>query len=149
MTTGMRWLDGITDSMDMSLSKPRNIAKDRDAGMLRSVGSQRAGHDFSDSTVTIHSFLAVLDPGGRVGFSLGVASGASLQVWCAGLSCSLTQATTNFPPGAAFFFKAQILICCAFLFIQFKVFSNMHCDYFFDPKDIWVYQRIFTTQFIF
>ena len=41
----MRWLDGIIDSMNMSLSKLREIVKDRGAGILQSMGSQRVGHD--------------------------------------------------------------------------------------------------------
>ena len=42
----MRWLDGITSSMNMSLSKLRELVMDREAGVLQSKGSQRVGHDW-------------------------------------------------------------------------------------------------------
>jgi len=41
---GMRWLDSITDSMDMSLSKLQEIVKDGEAWLLQSIGLQRSGH---------------------------------------------------------------------------------------------------------
>ena len=40
----MRGLDGIIDSMYMSVSKLQEIVKDRKHGMLQSMGLQRVGH---------------------------------------------------------------------------------------------------------
>ena len=41
----MRWLDGITDSLNMSMGKLGEIVKGRKPGMLQAMGSQKVGQE--------------------------------------------------------------------------------------------------------
>ena len=41
----MRWLDGITDSIDVNLNKLWEMVRTGKAGVLQSLGLQRVGHD--------------------------------------------------------------------------------------------------------
>ena len=52
----IRWLDDITDAMDMNLGKLGKMGRTGRPGVLQSMGSQRTGHSWGTEQQQQHKF---------------------------------------------------------------------------------------------
>ena len=128
----IRWLDGIIDSMDMSLSKLWERWRTEEPGVLQSMGSQTVGHDTATEKPPPHHLLIHLVE--QVAFSLGLLwDDFQLQAWeSVAVTSNRNQHHLRLETWGEQVLGLNGQMCC-----QFQAQSSPHTGRQFIPKVLW------------